>query len=194
MRTLRNEAKRRVSILTAASSMQRTFVGLWSRAFGCVPVGRALDNKKPAQGRIYLPDPENDPLLIRGVDTNFKGPDFQPGALIVLPSVGDSAASAEIAEIISPQELRLKKPLKGRSAQRLLTGRSGDKESRDPQAAQVFEKYRNDQGTLFLMAPKLDQSKVYSAVFDKLGGGGCVAIFPEGGSHDRTELLPLKGL
>ena len=50
------------------------------------------------------------------------------------------------------------------------------------------------QGTVYKLAPKIDQSKVYDAVFRRLSDGGCVGIFPEGGSHDRTELLPLKGM
>ena len=29
-------------------------------------------------------------------------------------------------------------------------------------------------------------------MYDTLKQGKCIAIFPEGGSHDRTELLPLK--
>ena len=48
------------------------------------------------------------------------------------------------------------------------------------------------EGTKFKLAPHTDQTKVYEAVFARLRNGGCVGIFPEGGSHDRTELLPLK--
>lgn len=33
---------------------------------------------------------------------------------------------------------------------------------------------------------------MYSAVYQKLTEGGSIGIFPEGGSHDRTDLLPLK--
>lgn len=33
---------------------------------------------------------------------------------------------------------------------------------------------------------------MYSRVYEKLKNGGCLGIFPEGGSHDRTDLLPLK--
>ncbi len=33
---------------------------------------------------------------------------------------------------------------------------------------------------------------MYEAVFQKLGQGGIVGIFPEGGSHDRPDLLPIK--
>lgn len=39
---------------------------------------------------------------------------------------------------------------------------------------------------------KVDQSHVYHAVFESLKHGRCIGIFPEGGSHDRTDLLPLK--
>lgn len=40
--------------------------------------------------------------------------------------------------------------------------------------------------------PKIDQSDVYDRVFKHLADGHCLGIFPEGGSHDRTSLLPLK--
>lgn len=33
---------------------------------------------------------------------------------------------------------------------------------------------------------------MFKAVEDVLGEGGCVAIFPEGGSHDNSDLLPFK--
>lgn len=42
------------------------------------------------------------------------------------------------------------------------------------------------------VVPKLDHSKVYDTVWKRLGEGGAIGIFPEGGSHDRTQLLPLK--
>lgn len=33
---------------------------------------------------------------------------------------------------------------------------------------------------------------MYSSVYQKLTEGGSIGVFPEGGSHDRTDLLPLK--
>jgi glycerol-3-phosphate O-acyltransferase/dihydroxyacetone phosphate acyltransferase len=39
---------------------------------------------------------------------------------------------------------------------------------------------------------KIDQNAMFSAVYETLGRGGTIGIFPEGGSHDRTQLLPLK--
>lgn len=44
----------------------------------------------------------------------------------------------------------------------------------------------------FTIVPRVDQSDVYEAVTDALVCGDSIGIFPEGGSHDRLELLPLK--
>ncbi|CAE7701714.1 SCT1 [Symbiodinium necroappetens] len=44
----------------------------------------------------------------------------------------------------------------------------------------------------FKVHPKVDQSAVYGQVYKNLCSGNCLGIFPEGGSHDRTDLLPLK--
>eukprot|EP01135_Chromosphaera_perkinsii_P001747 Nk52_evm16s210 gene=Nk52_evmTU16s210 len=49
-----------------------------------------------------------------------------------------------------------------------------------------------DTPSAFSVVPKLDQTKVYDEVWGTLHSGNAIAIFPEGGSHDRTELLPLK--
>mmetsp|Transcript_116969 Transcript_116969/g.330984 ORF Transcript_116969/g.330984 Transcript_116969/m.330984 type:complete len:588 (+) Transcript_116969:87-1850(+) len=40
--------------------------------------------------------------------------------------------------------------------------------------------------------PKVDQSVMYDKVYRRLKMGACLGIFPEGGSHDRTDILPLK--
>lgn len=188
MRVVRKEAKRRINFLIAEKSMRRRFIGKMAALVGAVPVGRALDSTIPAPGKIYLPDPDNDPLVVRGVGTNFEAKEFQIGGLLVLPKVNQAAGNAEIAQILGPEEIRLKKPFGGRTAVNQLTGRERvvpDGMTED----QIPSKF---EGTSFDVAPKIDQSKVYDAVFDRLNDGGCVGIFPEGGSHDRTELLPLK--
>ena len=38
----------------------------------------------------------------------------------------------------------------------------------------------------------IDQAHVYRHVHSSLANGECIGIFPEGGSHDQTDLLPLK--
>ncbi|KAH8811994.1 hypothetical protein F5884DRAFT_671513 [Xylogone sp. PMI_703] len=192
MRILRNECHRRLSILTAAKSMNRWVIGWFARRVGAVPVARAMDMVKPATGTIYLPDPVNDPLLVRGVGTKFEGKELQIGGLLVLPTVNGTAANSEVAEVISDEELRLKKPFKGAVAMRQLTGRDDIDDDGKITNKDVNGPKDGYQGSKFKTAPKVDQTEVYDAVFDRLSSGGAVGIFPEGGSHDRPELLPLK--
>lgn len=177
MRSVKQESGRRIAFLTAEASMRRKFVGFMAGAVGAVPVSRSLDMTKPATGRIYLPDPDNEPLIVRGVGTKFMT-EAQIRGLLVLPTPasGGSAASSEIAEIRNDEEIVLKKEFKGKAALMQLTAMD-----------------ENGKGTKYKTAPKVDQTEVYEAVFRRLNEGGCVGIFPEGGSHDRTELLPLKG-
>lgn len=191
---VRHDAKRRISFLIAEKSMRRRFVGFAAGLVGSVSVGRALDMKKPAKGRIYLPDPEGDPTLVRGVDTEFEDEkQFMHSGLLVLPSVNNAAANSEIEEILGPREIRVKKPFKGDVAYQQLTGkRVSDSNGHLPNGDTKQNENEQYEGTKFSVAPHIDQSKVYSDVFNKIKEGGCIGIFPEGGSHDRTELLPLK--
>lgn len=190
------EAQRRIAFLIAEKSMRRKFIGTFARALGAVPVARALDSTKAATGKIYLPDSVNNPLIIRGFGTKFDK-EAQIGGLIVLPSINKTAANSEVLEIHGPEEIRLKYAFKGAVALKQLTGRDDITEEGEFKTGECngngylpgeFE------GTAFKTAPKVDQTKVYDAVFERLDAGGCVGIFPEGGSHDRTELLPLKGI
>ncbi|EAW10573.1 putative glycerol-3-phosphate acyltransferase Sct1 [Aspergillus clavatus NRRL 1] len=191
MRVMRNEAHRRISWLIADKSFKRKFIGTLAKAIGTVPVARAMDNLKPGVGTIYLPDPINQPTLLRGVGTNFEGPGFEKEGTISLPTINGTAHSTTIAEIRGPEELILKKPFKAKDALVQLTGRddisddgkfTGDGSAKDP----------NFKGSKFKVSPHVDQTAVYQAVFGRLNAGGCVGIFPEGGSHDRPDLLPLK--
>lgn len=192
MRTLRVEAKRRVAFLVAEKSTRRAFIGWGSRKVGAVPVGRALDLVKSATGTIYLPKPIEDPLLVRGNGTKFDGAECVVGGLLVLPTVDGQTASTEIQEIISANEIRVKKEFRGKDAMIQLTGREDIDDKGKFTNTDIKGPRDGFEGTKFKTAPKVDQTKVYDAVFDRLSAGGAVGIFPEGGSHDRTELLPLK--
>ena len=44
----------------------------------------------------------------------------------------------------------------------------------------------------FKIAPHVDQTPVYNEVHAYLNRNECITVFPEGGSHDRPEMLPLK--
>ncbi|KAG0180564.1 hypothetical protein DFQ28_001726 [Apophysomyces sp. BC1034] len=42
------------------------------------------------------------------------------------------------------------------------------------------------------IVPHVDQHVLFEKVHERLAESQCIVIFPEGGSHDRTEMLPLK--
>ncbi|EEB08170.1 glycerol-3-phosphate O-acyltransferase [Schizosaccharomyces japonicus yFS275] len=165
MKQIRFACDRRVSTLIAAKSMKVPIVGPIARAFQCIPVARAEDSARSAVGHLRLEDPEK-PLYITGTDTKFT--QFEPHTLISLPSGG---GMAEVKHVIDDTHCVLAKAFRNSKAMDVLT---------------------KPEGTPFRTAPKVDQSKMYRAVHDRLNEGNCIAIFPEGGSHDRPELLPLK--
>jgi glycerol-3-phosphate O-acyltransferase/dihydroxyacetone phosphate acyltransferase len=47
-------------------------------------------------------------------------------------------------------------------------------------------------GEGFRIIPKLEQPEMFDAVEEVLKDEGTICIFPEGGSHDQTTILPLK--
>lgn len=180
-----------MSLLIAQKSVHG-FIGWASRQTGAVPVGRAQDAAKPKDGLVYLPDPINDPTLVRGRGTHFDR-DAEVGGMIFLPSVkGQASTSVDIAEIYGPEEIRTKRPFKTNLSLFQLTGREDIDESGSFTNKELKGIREGYEGTKYKLAPHIDQTTVYEAVFDRLRSGGCVGIFPEGGSHDRTGLLPLK--
>ncbi|KAK2765222.1 hypothetical protein FQN54_008921 [Arachnomyces sp. PD_36] len=181
MRLIKAHKNRRVAFLIAKKSMKEPYVGALAGCMGPLPVARAMDNVKPGKGTIYQPDPEGDPCLIHGVGTDFTAPEYMVDGLIVLPRVGKtSGESSSIAEILGGDKLRVKKPFKSPNSAQQLT-------------LKVDKKDNNVQkGTTFKVAPHIDQKEMFEQVFEGLSAGGCIGIFPEGGSHDRSDLLPLK--
>ncbi|ORY05758.1 hypothetical protein K493DRAFT_333407 [Basidiobolus meristosporus CBS 931.73] len=158
---------RPISFLMAASSMSRKYIGAFGRSINSIPVARAQDYARKGTGTIQLLDRYNDPTRITGIGTKFTS-EIEAGSTIALPN---SAGASVVDEILSDTELVVKKEFKELKALELLTA---------------------NEGTVFKIIPHLDQSQVYSAVHERLNQGGCVGIFPEGGSHDRAEMLPLK--
>lgn len=43
-----------------------------------------------------------------------------------------------------------------------------------------------------MVIPKLEYNELYEHVWKALDDEKCIGIFPEGGSHDQMQLLPLK--
>lgn len=165
MKQVKKEAQRRISFLIAAKSYKSRIIGFISKCQLSIPVIRSQDNLKNCTGKIFL-DFEMNPLLLKGEGTVFTEECCKDG-LIYLPQF---YGHSEIDEVISDTVLILKKKFTD------------------------FSKIKNllSEGTTFRTAKKVDQKDVYKLVFDHLSNDNCIGIFPEGGSHDRMNLLPLK--
>lgn len=162
MGQVKKETNKRVSFLIAEKSMKAPGIGHLARFAMTIGVVRPQDNLRTATGEIQL-DPEN-PLKVIGHGTKFTQEATVKG-LIGLPK---SKGNAEIAEILDDTTILIKKEYK-KAAMEIL-----------------------ENPTPYKLAHKVDQKNVYKKVFAHLSHGNSIGIFPEGGSHDRTDLLPLK--
>ena len=175
-----------VQFLIAAKSMERKAVGFFagliqsSKCFlrflprsrlvvftrTAVPVARAADYAERAAGRVSLS--QDDPCLLVGYDTKFKS-EFSPKMQIMLPkSVGSFVA--EVVEVISDTELRIKKEFGGESGK----GTNKIREKLKELEAQGIK------GLEYKKMPYVNQQQMYHKVYQCLTNGGCIGIFPEG--------------
>lgn len=176
MTTVRKMAGRRVSLLTAAKSYRKWFIGIPARMCGAILVERAQDLVKAVEGTISVENfgENNDNLVVLGKDTQFTRDCMEKG-LVGLP---EFLGNAQIAEVVSDSKLILKKPFKVNF------------ENPTEKDEKIIK--RLTEGTKFVAAPHVDNHQVFQNVFDHLNAGRVLGIFPEGGLHDRPTLLPLK--
>ncbi|KAF9820211.1 hypothetical protein IEO21_01644 [Rhodonia placenta] len=172
------ETRRKVQFLIAAKSMKRKAIGFFASMMSSIPVVRAADDAKPGTGQVFLSD--DDPCVVVGHGTRFLE-EFKPKMQIMLPKAVNSAV-AEVVEVISDTELKIKKEFGGESGKGTARIREKLKELQA----------EGKQGFSFMKMPYVDQQEMYHHVYQCLTDGGCIGIYPEGGSHDRTDLLPLK--
>jgi glycerol-3-phosphate O-acyltransferase/dihydroxyacetone phosphate acyltransferase len=160
-----------VSYLMAEASWHRPIVGDLAWALDVVPVKRAQDGAKKGTGTVVFSkqDYESTSLLsVQGTDTQFtqqlsKGDKIRPAG---------TATAVKITELVDDTVL-------------LVDGSDISEEDLET----IFSK---TEPHAYDVIKRVDQKVVYEKVLDKLASGGCIGIFPEGGSHDRTDLLPLK--
>ncbi|KAJ3005965.1 hypothetical protein HKX48_000375 [Thoreauomyces humboldtii] len=159
-------AGRRVGFLAAKKSMDLAYIGIPARIFGAIPVVRPQDLVFTGKGKLVF-RAEAAPGTLHGLGTAFLK-ELHPRAVIKLP---EDLGMVEVVSVNSDTEVVIKKPLDEKALQRLEV---------------VAE------GFAYKVVPHVDQGDMFDAVTERLENGGCVGIFPEGGSHDRPELLPLK--
>ncbi|KAI8818554.1 uncharacterized protein EV422DRAFT_498745 [Fimicolochytrium jonesii] len=154
---------RKVGFLAAKKSMDKPHIGIPARIVGAIPVVRPQDLAKNGKGKLIFD--KTKPTVFRGEGTAFTE-QVQPRTII---KVAGEKGEYEVSEVISDTEVRLKSAVTNEA---LLATESV--------------------GLAYKVIPHVDQSDMFDAVTERLIAGGCVGIFPEGGSHDRPELLPLK--
>jgi glycerol-3-phosphate O-acyltransferase/dihydroxyacetone phosphate acyltransferase len=152
----------RVGFLVAEKSMHKRIIGDFSRAIGSIPVSRPQDAATKGPGKIFF-----DQLKLKGQNTFFtklsKGDKLRPGR---------SPETYHVKEVISDTEA-------------ILAEEKGDLSPLDEAECQ-------GKWSSYDVLGFVDQGKMFHTVHDALSKGQCLGIFPEGGSHDNTDLLPLK--
>ncbi|KAG1455016.1 hypothetical protein G6F56_007176 [Rhizopus delemar] len=132
-----------------------------------IPVERPQDLAETGKGRIQLLNLKTEPLRIIGIDTKFTQ-QLRPTDTILLPK---GSGKIQVDRVISDTELIIHSEIKDKRALKHLV---------------------NENGTSYKCLPHIDQDSVYERVYSELNNGQCITIFPEGGSHDRAEMLPFK--
>jgi glycerol-3-phosphate O-acyltransferase/dihydroxyacetone phosphate acyltransferase len=155
----------------AVSTFDQHVVERSSEAFCEVPVSRAQDDAKPGSGCVCLD--ENDPCLVRGEGTSFMA-EFTPKMQIMLPKSLDSVA-AEVAEVISDTELKIKREFGGENG--TCTSNVRDEVAKTRKTG--------SQGLPFRRLPYVNQETMFRYVYRCLQDGGCIGIFPEGSFTPR---------
>ncbi|KAI8063930.1 hypothetical protein BC940DRAFT_327244 [Gongronella butleri] len=165
------ECHRRVSFLIAEKSMHQRGIGTLARLVHAIPVVRPQDLADNGDGRIHLLNAKTNPTLISGVDTRFLQK-VRPQDTLILPR---SAGKLQVVRVISDTEVEVKKW-----------------DPSDPRHSRMVTMLTKPDGAAYKCVPHVEQDGVYERVYDELNNGECITIFPEGGSHDRAEMLPLK--
>ena len=158
----------KISYLIAETSWRRRIIGDIAWAMDAVPVKRAQDAAIKGMGTIQMTkidngDEETTLAKVTGTDTLFLT-ETRVGDKIRPPG---TATQFKIVSLDSDFEMTVD----------ATDAAEGD----IPEGTVTFDILR-----------RVDQKVVYEKVLDKLASGGAIGIFPEGGSHDRTDLLPLK--
>ncbi|CAO0795483.1 unnamed protein product [Mucor circinelloides] len=115
------------------------------------------------KGKGQLLANKDSTTILNGKDTQFKT-QVAPRDTIVL----SKTLSFVVTEVVSDTELKLKTEL-------------------TPEAIEHVS-----HSAAYKIIPHIDQGVLYEKVHERLNQNESIVIFPEGGSHDRSEMLPLK--
>jgi len=163
--------QRTISYLIAEKSWNRPIIGHLAWALGAVPVKRAQDNVNKGTGKVTVNAEDvsetDTTIKVVGEGTKFTS-EVKAGDKIRFPS---TSLGIKVESVDDDGALLLK----------VETG-----------VIDIVKSQPFPESVGFDVLPRVDQANTFQSVLEKLSTGGTVGIFPEGGSHDRTDLLPLK--
>mmetsp|Transcript_19363 Transcript_19363/g.59778 ORF Transcript_19363/g.59778 Transcript_19363/m.59778 type:complete len:657 (+) Transcript_19363:86-2056(+) len=181
--------ERPIGFLCAAKSMRYTgwslanVVAFFARSLEAVPVERPQDLAVVGVGQIRVAmASDRSEVVVRGVDSQFAA-QAAVGGQIVLASGPFKGAIAKISSVAGDELLTVAGPFVDQTNAPCAFSSSSSSGEEDQLFSSAFA---------YKLIPKLDQHELYDAVYERLASRGAVGIFPEGGSHDRASLLPLK--
>ncbi|KAI8977101.1 hypothetical protein BDF20DRAFT_872925 [Mycotypha africana] len=148
--------------LMAAVSYKKPFIGHVGKILNAIPVVRPQDIVNVGTGCIHY-DAINNPYRILGKGTQFLS-EIGVRDFVIF----GNNYKLHVAKIISDTLLEV--------SHAIIPGQNSLKDEWAP----------------FKIAPHVDQTTVYEEVHQHLNRHECITVFPEGGSHDRSEMLPLK--
>jgi glycerol-3-phosphate O-acyltransferase/dihydroxyacetone phosphate acyltransferase len=175
--------QRTISYLMAEKSWNRRIIGDIAWAMGAVPVKRAQDETKEGTGLITLVE-VGEPTQ----DLDTQGTDSQD-AHVRTRRLEIHGQTTEFSKQIKVGD---KVRVHGSSIQMKVVSLDSDTHMQVEITETTPHYIIPTTPVSFQIMERIDQQKVYESVLAKLASGGAVCIFPEGGSHDRTDLLPLK--
>mmetsp|Transcript_11039 Transcript_11039/g.16907 ORF Transcript_11039/g.16907 Transcript_11039/m.16907 type:complete len:659 (+) Transcript_11039:72-2048(+) len=162
----------KISYLIAEKSWNRRVVGDMAWALGAVPVKRAQDYSSKGSGKITMKKSE-----MADNDGSAEG-----GAITVTGYSTAFMKELKIGDKVRPPGTATAMKVIKIENDTLLNVEAVGTESMDlPEEPLPFD-----------ILQRIDQKVVYGKVLETLAAKGAIGIFPEGGSHDRTDILPLK--
>jgi glycerol-3-phosphate O-acyltransferase/dihydroxyacetone phosphate acyltransferase len=174
----------------AEASWKRPIVGDLAWAMGVVPVRRAQDDAKPGSGtiRLHPPNSSGKATTIIPTTTTAESPPSEQATIEV-----EGIATKFQSELAVGDKIRPSGTAHGLKIQRIDSDTKMIVEGSN--LPQEFPAALFDDSTdpvRYDLLKRTPLTTVFDKVLERLAAGGALGIFPEGGSHDRTDLLPLK--
>ena len=198
-------ASRKISMLIAKVSTERPLIGFFARILSAIPVERRTDSKGIVGSGFVTTEIEIASEGKRSTERKNKlNKRLKSGAVIESKNKLNKRLKSGTVIETEPQDVNWKCRLRGTDSLFLKELSIGDFVSIGDSVIGTVEQVvsnslailhstkpiRSIREEKFLILPKIDHSRMYQQVTDRLAAGGAIGIFPEGGSHDQPFLQP----